>query len=245
MRPWLLLHALTLIGSSLTFPGKKKKKDLSFLRQSSVVSSSASSPCIDSSHTIVIAISYIPLYSTPLVGSFVVSAASTDDILEDTSVEETNKKQKYEPPETAETYAFEAEVHRMLDIVVNSLYQNKDVFLRELISNAADALDKYRYLSLTEPEKYKSATTTTLDDTTSTRKEVPLHVKISADAEQGTLTIRDTGIGMTHDELVQNLGTVARSGTTKFVEALKASGNTDTAIEQIGQFGVGFYSTFL
>jgi heat shock protein beta len=139
----------------------------------------------------------------------------------------------YVPPQNAEKYEFEAEVHRMLDIVVNSLYQNKDVFLRELISNASDALDKIRYLLLTEPEKYQQ------EDT------IDLEVKIEYDEKAHTLTVRDTGVGMTHDEMVQNLGTVARSGTTRFIEALKETGNTDDTMAQIGQFGVGFYSTFL
>lgn len=138
-----------------------------------------------------------------------------------------------EAPESAEKYKFEAEVHKMLDIVVNSLYQNKDVFLRELISNASDALDKFRIMSLTKPDEYKSD------------KDVPLEVKIEYNQQEKTLTIRDTGIGMTHDDMVKNLGTVARSGTTKFIESLKESGKGDAAMGQIGQFGVGFYSTFL
>jgi heat shock protein beta len=136
-------------------------------------------------------------------------------------------------PEGAESYKFEAEVHKMLDIVVNSLYQNKDVFLRELISNASDALDKFRIMSLTKPDEYKSDT------------DVPLEVQVEYNSEAKTLTIRDTGIGMTHEDMVKNLGTVARSGTTKFIESLKESGNQDSAMGQIGQFGVGFYSTFL
>lgn len=137
-------------------------------------------------------------------------------------------------PEGAEKFTFEAEVSRMLDIVVNSLYQNKDVFLRELISNASDALDKIRFLSLTKPEYLK--------------EEEKLQVQIEFDADHNTLTVRDTGIGMTHDEMVSNLGTVARSGTTKFMQALKESGGGESAsgdISQIGQFGVGFYSAFL
>lgn len=137
-------------------------------------------------------------------------------------------------PDNAESFVFEAEVSRMLDIVVNSLYQNKDVFLRELISNASDALDKIRFLSLTNPDMLKD--------------EEKLHVQIEYDDELNTLTIRDTGIGMTHDELVSNLGTVARSGTTRFLQALKEKGSDDKSsgdISQIGQFGVGFYSAFL
>mmetsp|Transcript_46254 Transcript_46254/g.69764 ORF Transcript_46254/g.69764 Transcript_46254/m.69764 type:complete len:173 (-) Transcript_46254:156-674(-) len=116
----------------------------------------------------------------------------------------------------------------MLDIVVNSLYQNKDVFLRELISNASDALDKIRFLAISKPELMGG--------------KPELEVKIEYDAEKKTLTVRDSGIGMTHDDLVKNLGTVARSGTTKFMEAM-AEGSAD--IGMIGKFGVGFYSTFL
>lgn len=136
-------------------------------------------------------------------------------------------------PENAESFSFEAEVSRMLDIVVNSLYQNKDVFLRELISNASDAIDKIRFLSLTEPELLKD--------------EEKLQVQIEYDDDLNTLTIRDTGIGMTHDELVANLGTVARSGTTKFLQALKSDSSEKSSgdVSQIGQFGVGFYSAFL
>jgi heat shock protein 90kDa beta len=154
---------------------------------------------------------------------------------DDTSPE-TKDDAPYVPPQNAEKYSFEAEVHRMLDIVINSLYQNNDIFLRELISNASDALDKIRYLLLTDPDTFKEKS----------GAEIPLEVKIEYDEKAHTLTIRDTGVGMTHDELVQNLGTVARSGTTKFMEALKESGgNKDETISQIGQFGVGFYSTFL
>jgi heat shock protein beta len=143
------------------------------------------------------------------------------------------EKDAFEAPAGAEHFPFEAEVSRMLDIVVNSLYQNKDVFLRELISNASDALDKIRFLSLTKPELLK--------------EEGKLQVQIEYDREHNTLTVRDTGIGMTHDEMVSNLGTVARSGTTKFLQALKGGDNESASgdISQIGQFGVGFYSAFL
>jgi len=138
----------------------------------------------------------------------------------------------YKAPEDAESFSFEAEVSRMLDIVINSLYQNKDIFLRELISNASDALDKIRFLALTKPE-YLDA-------------EHNLQVQIEFDAAANTLTVRDTGIGMTHDEMISNLGTVARSGTTRFLQALKEGGETTSGdISQIGQFGVGFYSSFL
>jgi len=127
-----------------------------------------------------------------------------------------------------EKFEFQAEVSRILDIVVNSLYQNKDVFLRELISNASDALDKIRFLSITKPEL--------LGDKSE------LEIRIEYDAEGRTLTITDSGIGMTKEDLVSNLGTVARSGTTKFMDALQ-EGAAD--ISQIGMFGVGFYSAFL
>ena len=136
----------------------------------------------------------------------------------------------YMPPKGSETFKFEAEVHRMLDIVVNSLYQNKDVFLRELISNASDALDKIRFLALTKSKLLK-------DDES-------LEIRIEYDSDKHTLTVRDSGIGMTHEDLVNNLGTVARSGTTKFLETISESNKQDIS-GMIGQFGVGFYSTFL
>ena len=117
----------------------------------------------------------------------------------------------------------------MLDIVINSLYTNKDIFLRELISNASDALDKIRFLSVTKPEM--------LGDTPD------LEIKVEYDPDAKTLTIRDTGVGMTKDDLVSNLGTVARSGTTNFIKALSEGESND--VNMIGMFGVGFYSTFL
>lgn len=135
----------------------------------------------------------------------------------------------YSPPEGSDSFEYEAEVHKMLDIVINSLYTNKDIFLRELISNASDALDKLRFLSVTKPEM--------LGDTTE------LEMKIDYDPEEKTLTIKDTGLGMTKDDLIKNLGTVARSGTTNFIKALSSAETND--VNMIGMFGVGFYSTFL
>jgi heat shock protein beta len=132
------------------------------------------------------------------------------------------------PPENAETFAFEAEVSKMLDIVINSLYQNKAVFLRELISNASDALDKIRFLSISKPELLK--------------EKEELEIRIQYDEKENSLTITDSGIGMTKEELTKNLGTVARSGTSGFLNAL-SEGTAD--LNMIGQFGVGFYSAFL
>jgi heat shock protein beta len=161
------------------------------------------------------------------------TCANPDAIVEEEPAVVVEEEEAFVPPQNAEHFKFEAEVAKMLDIVVNSLYENKDVFLRELISNASDALDKIRFLSLTNPELLAG--------------QEELKVEIEYDPDQHTLTVRDTGIGMTHDEMIQNLGTVARSGTTKFLQSLKESGSKVQSgdISQIGQFGVGFYSAFL
>eukprot|EP00899_Mesostigma_viride_P013296 jgi/Mesvir1/21968/Mv26454-RA.1 len=131
-----------------------------------------------------------------------------------------------------ETFQYQAEVSRVMDMIVHSLYSNKDIFLRELVSNASDALDKIRFLSV--------ANQALLGDVTD------LNIRIRADPEANTISIRDTGVGMTHADLIQNLGTIASSGTTKFMEMLKAQGGaTGEADNLIGKFGVGFYSAFL
>ncbi|CAK9133364.1 unnamed protein product [Ilex paraguariensis] len=131
----------------------------------------------------------------------------------------------------AEKYEYQAEVSRLMDLIVNSLYSNKEVFLRELISNASDALDKLRFLSVTDAELLKDA--------------VDLDIHIQTDKDNGIITITDSGIGMTRQDLVDCLGTIAQSGTAKFLKALKESKDAGTDSNLIGQFGVGFYSAFL
>jgi len=133
--------------------------------------------------------------------------------------------------DSAEKHAFQAEVNRMMKLIINSLYRNKEVFLRELISNASDALDKIRLLSLTD----KSV----LDSTEE------LTIKVKADKDNHILTITDTGIGMTKQDLINNLGTIAKSGTADFLSKLQDASSANEMSDLIGQFGVGFYSAFL
>src|SRR5690242_514394 len=135
----------------------------------------------------------------------------------------------------AERHGFQAEVSRLLDIVAHSLYSDKSVFLRELISNASDACDRLRYLSLTQAGL--------LGD------DPDLAVTITIDKPNRLLTIADNGIGMSHDELIANLGTIAKSGSAQFMSELAQMEDPGTSAEKkvslIGQFGVGFYSAFM
>jgi molecular chaperone HtpG len=128
---------------------------------------------------------------------------------------------------------FEAEVGRVLDLVVNSLYKEREIFLRELVSNASDACDKLRYASLSQPELLGTDT--------------ELKIEIFADPDARLLTVRDNGIGMDRDELKANLGTIARSGTARFIEALgqQQAQQKNGDVKLIGQFGVGFYAAFM
>lgn len=129
-----------------------------------------------------------------------------------------------------ETFEFQTETRQLLDLMIHSVYSHKEIFLRELISNASDALDKRRFLAVTNPEA---------------APEGELHIRIDTDRDARTLSVSDNGIGMTRAEVTELIGTIARSGTREFLNALKAKNDTAMSPELIGQFGVGFYSSFM
>ncbi|WP_205600057.1 ATP-binding protein, partial [Arhodomonas sp. KWT] len=127
-----------------------------------------------------------------------------------------------------ETLEFQTEVQQLLDLMIHSLYSNPEIFLRELVSNASDAADKLRFEALKDESL--------LED------DPELAIRVHADSEARTVTIEDNGIGMSRDDVVENLGTIARSGTQRFLEAMTGDEKQDAQL--IGQFGVGFYSAF-
>jgi molecular chaperone HtpG len=133
--------------------------------------------------------------------------------------------------QSGQPVAFQAEIQQLLDILIHSLYSETDIFLRELISNSSDALNRFKFASLTEDDVHDAS--------------AELAIWLKGDPDAGTLTIRDSGIGLTADEMVQNLGTIARSGAKDFLKAVKESGSNAISTDVIGQFGVGFYSVFM
>jgi len=136
------------------------------------------------------------------------------------------------PKSKKEIHQFKTEVQKLLNLIINSLYSNREIFLRELISNASDAVDRLRFRSQTDPEILG--------------QDAEFRIKITADKEKRTLEVNDNGIGMTYDEVMENIGTIAKSGTAAFLEALEKSKKKDALPpELIGQFGVGFYSSFI
>ena len=182
-------------------------------------------------------------YSTPPS----MATSTTTANAAESSTEGANK----EPPQPTgpiQSMDFQAETRQLLDIVTNSLYTDKEVFLRELVSNASDALEKLRHVQSTGQAVLASSVSDD-DDDESEDEGLSLEIIITADSEKGTLTITDTGIGLTKEEMIENLGTIARSGSKSFLNQLKQSGEQGSAFDAsrgiIGKFGVGFYSAFM
>ena len=134
-----------------------------------------------------------------------------------------------ESKKNKESLAFQAEVSKLLDLVANSLYSEREIFLRELISNSADACEKLRYQSITKKGLLGN------------QKDLEIHISVSK--KKKIIELEDNGIGMSRQDLIDDIGTIARSGTTKFIEAMKSKKDAD--LSAIGQFGVGFYSSFM
>ena len=128
-----------------------------------------------------------------------------------------------------ETRGFETEVNQLLDLMIHSLYSNKDIFLRELISNASDACDRLRFSAISNADLYE--------------QDIELKIKVAYDEEKRTVTLSDNGIGMTRDEVIDHIGTIAKSGTRSFLDSITGDEKNDARL--IGQFGVGFYSSFI
>ena len=130
-----------------------------------------------------------------------------------------------------ESFTFQAEAAQILDLMIHSLYSNKEIFLRELISNASDAIDRLRFETFSQPGLEEDG------------DESPLQIRVSYDKDTGTITVADNGIGMSRAEVIEHIGTIAKSGTREFLAALSGDQRKDAAL--IGQFGVGFYSSFI
>src|ERR671914_1227468 len=133
------------------------------------------------------------------------------------------------PTQTRETLGFQAEVKQLLKLMIHSLYSNKEIFLRELVSNASDAADKLRFEALTDKALYEN--------------DPDLKIRVTFDPQTRTITVSDNGIGMSRQEVIENIGTIAKSGTREFFDKLTGDDAKDAHL--IGQFGVGFYSTFI
>jgi HSP90 family molecular chaperone len=167
--------------------------------------------------------------------------------LDEPKQQEQNKKQEL----PKESLQFQAETRQLLDIVTHSLYTDKEVFLRELVSNASDALEKLRHLQVANIEGHEVCVGVGANDNENDNDNsaVPLEIRIETDELNQTLTITDTGIGLTRDDMISNLGTIAKSGSKAFLnEISKATSNEpelDPARGIIGKFGVGFYSAFM